>query len=242
MLEVVDLKIDGHRGEVGRLALHVNVVDIAVMLGDDLGDLRERARLVDGLQGDAGREPLRCGLVVHVPAQIEPALGRVLEGFELRRLNRVDGDALAGRQNADDAIARDSAPNGREANRQVGIDAADRDRAAAFLRQLELDGLGTFQPEPAALGPRLLRHRGDALFLVIWVHGARDVGGAHLATTDRRHHVLDRGARKPRQRALQFFVRVDDLGALAQALDDAPPEPGILVAYRGAGRAPDGGA
>jgi hypothetical protein len=59
--------------------------------------------------------------------------------------------------------------------------------------------------------------------LVVGIHRARDVGGAHLAAADRRHHLLDRGAREPRQRALQLLVGVVLLGALEQPLDDAPP-------------------
>src|SRR5690242_4447858 len=47
MLEVVDLEVDGQRGEIGRLPLHADVIDIAVVLGDHLGDLRQRPGLVE---------------------------------------------------------------------------------------------------------------------------------------------------------------------------------------------------
>ncbi len=103
---------------------------------------------------------------------------------------------------------------------------------------LNFTALAEFQAEPAAL--RLRRNRRDALVLVVGIHGARDVGGLHLAAADRRHHVVDRGARQPRQRALQLLVGIFDLGALAQPLDDAPAEPGILVAHRVARGAADG--
>ncbi len=41
VLEVIDFEIDGQLGEIRRLPRHFDVVDIAVVLGDDLGDLRQ---------------------------------------------------------------------------------------------------------------------------------------------------------------------------------------------------------
>src|SRR5271165_2594331 len=41
VLEVVDLEIDGDRGEVRRPPAHADVVDVAVVLGDHPCDLRE---------------------------------------------------------------------------------------------------------------------------------------------------------------------------------------------------------
>src|SRR6185312_8155748 len=78
VLEVIDLQVDGDVGEVRRAARHVDVVDVAVVLGDDLGNLRERARLVDRLHRDAHRKAARRALVL-VPAQVDPALRVVLE-------------------------------------------------------------------------------------------------------------------------------------------------------------------
>ena len=46
--------------------------------------------------------------------------------------------------------------------------------------------------------------RRDALLLVVGIHGARDVGRPHLAAADRGEHVVDRGARQARQRAVSF--------------------------------------
>ena len=46
MLEIVNLEINGHVGEIGSAPRHANIVDIAVMFGDDLRDLRERAGFV----------------------------------------------------------------------------------------------------------------------------------------------------------------------------------------------------
>src|SRR5690348_389972 len=90
VLEVVDLEIDGHVGEVRGAALHADIVDIAVVLGDHLRDLRKRARLVDRLHRDAHGEAARRALVL-VPAQVDPALGMVLVIRERRRLDRIDG-------------------------------------------------------------------------------------------------------------------------------------------------------
>src|SRR5262249_9768667 len=220
---------------------HADVVDVAVVLGDDLGDLGQRPRLVHGLEHDARGKALRRA-VLHVPAQIEPALGRILEILERRRLDRVDGNALAGREDADDAVARHRSAIGCEAHRQVGVDAPDRDCSAGLAGHLHFDRLGFFQPEPAALRLRLLRDGGGALLLVVGVHGAYDVGSAHLAATDRRHHLLDRGPRQPRQRALQLLVGTDACRALAEPLHEAATEAGILVAHGGAGGPADSGA
>ena len=60
--------------------------------------------------------------------------GLVLEVLQRRRLDRIDGDALARRQDADDAVARHRAAVGREPHRQIGVDAADRDRRAGLAR------------------------------------------------------------------------------------------------------------
>jgi hypothetical protein len=57
------------------------------------------------LQGDAGRKALRRA-GVHLPAHVEPAVGLVVEVGERRRLDRVDGDALAGGEDADDTVGR----------------------------------------------------------------------------------------------------------------------------------------
>ena len=132
MLEVVDLEIDRDVGEIGRAARHADVVDIAVMLGDDLRDLRERARLVDRLHRDARRETLRR-LLLLVPAHVEPALRIVLEFAQGRRLDRIDRDALARRENADDAVARHRAAVRRKTHRQIAVDAADRNRRSPAL-------------------------------------------------------------------------------------------------------------
>jgi hypothetical protein len=40
MLEVVDLKIDRHRSKIRGLPAHADVIDVTVVVGDHLGDLR----------------------------------------------------------------------------------------------------------------------------------------------------------------------------------------------------------
>src|SRR3982074_1756355 len=47
MLQVINLKVDGEFGEVRRAPGHADIVDIAVVLGDHGGDLRETSGLVD---------------------------------------------------------------------------------------------------------------------------------------------------------------------------------------------------
>ena len=74
---------------------------------------------------DAGREALALALV-DVPAHVEPALGLVVEVLQGRRLDRIDGDPLARRHDADDALAGHRAALG-EADRHVAVEAADRD-------------------------------------------------------------------------------------------------------------------
>src|SRR6478609_3986521 len=47
-----------------------------------------------------------------------------------------------------------------------------------------------------------------AFLLVVGIHRPHHVGCAQLATTDRRHHLLERGTRQSRQRALELFVGI----------------------------------
>src|ERR1017187_7837613 len=105
MLEVVDLQIDQHIGEVRRPPRHADIVDIAVVLGDHLCNLGERAGLVHRLHRDARREaPRRARFLI--PAHVQPAFRLVLELPQCMRLDRVDGDPLARREDADNAVAR----------------------------------------------------------------------------------------------------------------------------------------
>src|SRR5258708_14541518 len=82
MLQVIDLKIDGELGKIGRAPAHADIVDIAVVLGDHGRDLSEAAGLVVIVDHDPRRKALRRGLV-DVPAHIEPALRLLLELLQL---------------------------------------------------------------------------------------------------------------------------------------------------------------
>src|SRR3954471_193317 len=78
MLEVIDLKIDGQFGEIRRAPEHADIVDIAVVLGDDGGDLGEASGLVDVVDQDPRRKAPR-GRFVDIPANVEPPLRLLLE-------------------------------------------------------------------------------------------------------------------------------------------------------------------
>src|SRR5438132_10359354 len=125
MLQVIDLEIDGELGKIRRAPAHADVVDIAVMLGDHCGNLRQASGLVDIVDQDPGRKTLWRGLV-DIPAHVEPALRLLLEILQRRRLNRIDRDALTWCDDADNAVARHRAAIRRELDRQTGIDAAHR--------------------------------------------------------------------------------------------------------------------
>src|ERR1700730_12087636 len=137
MLDIEHLKVDRNRGEIRGWPFHANIADVAVVLGDDLGYLCERAGFINRLKYNASRKALRRALV-DVPAQIEPTLGHILEVLQRRRLDRVDGDSLAGGENADNAVARNRAAVGREAHRQISIDAADGNCRARLASDVDL--------------------------------------------------------------------------------------------------------
>src|SRR5690606_39443399 len=113
--------IDRQIGEIRRPAAHDDVVDIAVMFGDHLRYGGEGTRLVDGVEGDPGGKTLPVA-VLHRPAHVEPAVGCILEGGEGGRLDGVDRDAFARRQDADDAVSRHGAALRCEAHRQVAVE------------------------------------------------------------------------------------------------------------------------
>src|SRR5580704_4255978 len=125
MLQVIDLKIDGEFGKVLRAPGHADIVDIAVVLGDHGGYLGKTAGLVDIVDHDPRRKALRVR-IVDIPAHVEPALRLLLEILQRRRLDRIDRDALARRDDPDDAVARHRPAVRRELDRQIRIDAAHR--------------------------------------------------------------------------------------------------------------------
>ncbi len=73
-----------------------------------------------------GKYSLRVSSTSHLTSR--PALRLIVEGCEIGRLNRIDRDAFAGRQDADDAVARDRAAVRRETHRQVALQPPDRNR------------------------------------------------------------------------------------------------------------------
>ena len=81
---------------------------------------------------DAGGKALLV-VLVDVPAHVDPALRLVVIGGQRRRLDRVDGDAGARLQDADDAVAGHGALR-RETHRQVAVGAADRERHGPSCR------------------------------------------------------------------------------------------------------------
>ena len=92
----------------------------------------------------------RCGVVfVDVPGHVDPALWLLVEGLQRFGVDRIDGDALAWIENADDAVAGDRAVLG-EAHRQVAAQAPDRDavrpRRSALFRLLLDPGQRNLSP------------------------------------------------------------------------------------------------
>ncbi len=76
-------------------ASHGDAVDVAVIVADDLGDLGQRAGLVDRRHGDLRREALGLAFV-DVPAHVQPAVRLVVERGQRRGLDRIDRDPLPG--------------------------------------------------------------------------------------------------------------------------------------------------
>src|SRR5262249_13119318 len=73
---------------------------------------------------DAGR-----ALAHGVPADIDPAFWRFGKAFERGAVDGVDGDTLAGGDDADDAVARQRMAAAREMHRHAGNEPADGDLA-----------------------------------------------------------------------------------------------------------------
>src|SRR5579864_5021248 len=102
-------------------------------------------------------------------------------------MDRIDRDALARRQDADDALAGHRAALRREANGQIAANTADRNgvlRVIALAKRLEHQAGRLVEAEPAAVA---LRRRGasGALVLEVWMNGAHHVARIHLAPPNR---------------------------------------------------------
>ncbi len=134
MLEVPDFQADLHAREIASTLGHLERIDVAVQVADHLGDLGERAGLIEDRHRDQRVEALGI-LLVDVPGNVDPAL-HVVELLELRRMDRIDEDAFVGRDDADDLVARHRAALA-EIDGQSAAKPTDRDlrRLACFQRR-----------------------------------------------------------------------------------------------------------
>ena len=133
---------------------------LAAIFADGRGDHAERAGLVEHGDDDLGRiDRLVGGL--EVPAHVEPAFGLVVEIGERRRMDRVDGDALAARgcrrcarpaPRRPWAAKRTACP---DRGRAPARSRAPRPRPAGLARHAEHEIGRLRQLEPAGL---VLRH------------------------------------------------------------------------------------
>src|SRR4051812_37232956 len=105
MLHVGDFDIDHHVEKVHRPIHDAQVGDVALVAGDHGGETGQAARLI----GDRDLEPSgvdpRTILAHRVPADVDPAFRGFREALQRRAVDGVDGDALAGRYDADNAVA-----------------------------------------------------------------------------------------------------------------------------------------
>src|SRR6185437_4466724 len=106
--------------------------DVAAMLADHRRQAPQAARLV--ADGDIDAADMGAGPVALAgPGDVEPALRRLGEIGERVTIDRMDGDALAGGDDADDAIARQRMAAAGEMQRHAGNEAADRNRVLQRL-------------------------------------------------------------------------------------------------------------
>ena len=121
MLQVPNLEVDHDFAEIRcAFASHGDAVDVAVIVADDLGDLGQRAGLVDRRHGDLRREALGLAFV-NVPTHVQPAVRLVVERGQRRGLDRIDRDPLSGIEDADDTVARHGAAVRSETHRKFAI-------------------------------------------------------------------------------------------------------------------------
>src|SRR5690348_17666432 len=76
---------------------------------------------------------MRPSRYVVVPRHVEPPLRRLREGREGFAIDGVDGDALSGGDDADDAVARKRVAAARVVERHARNESADRNRILAFF-------------------------------------------------------------------------------------------------------------
>src|SRR5262245_27037709 len=241
MREIPHFEIDDHLRIVRNLLHDLDIVDIAVGLADHGGYLGEAARLVERGDGNLGREAL-CIVLVDVPGHVDPALRLLVERLQRLGMNRIDGDALARVEDADDAVAWDRAVRC-EADRQIAAQAPDRDAvcaggalafaAAARAGPTELQAHDLAEAEPAFFSaldfaPPLWR----LALRVFRAGGLDDVGGGQLTAADGGNDIFRGLLRKPPERLSEGLL-AETLAAPAEgALEDFTAEFAILGARR----------
>src|SRR5690242_5701086 len=105
VFHVLHLDVDEYLEEVGRAVGDLEIGDVAGLLADDGGEAAEAARLVAERHVDAPNMP-RLALAAAIPGDVEPALRRLGKIGERITIDGVNRDALAGGDDADDAVAR----------------------------------------------------------------------------------------------------------------------------------------
>src|SRR5579885_993389 len=203
MLQIRDLDVDEHLAGVGRNRSDNDVVDISSVIANDSCDLPQSAWLIDG----NGAQPRGEELVpafLNVPAHIDPALRLVIELPEIGRLDWINGDSLAGREDADNAVAGDRAAIRRKADGEIRVRAADRNgglvRVPCFGK-LKDEARCFFETEPACFAARAGNGR-LALVEEFGINGAHDIARKHFAASDGGKQIFNSRAREPRQGSL----------------------------------------
>ena len=97
-----DVHAQGSEIEVG--LDEIEVIDIALIFGDQSGDRSEHPNFMRECQFDSREE--KSALRDDIPAEVDPSFGLAFELSERRRADGIDDDATFGLQNPDDAITR----------------------------------------------------------------------------------------------------------------------------------------
>src|SRR5476649_1453433 len=119
MTDVLDLDVDQDLEEVDRAVGDLEVADVAAALADDGGEGAEAAGLVAERHGDAADMGV-LGIAGILPGDVEPALRRIGEALQRLAIDGVDGDALAGGDDADNAVSGQRMAAAGEMERHAG--------------------------------------------------------------------------------------------------------------------------
>src|SRR5713226_3308615 len=186
MTDILDLDIDEDLEEIERAVGDLEIADIAAAFADDGGQAAEAAGLVAERHADAADMGV-LGVAGILPGDVEPALGRIGKALQRLAIDGVDGDALAGRNDADYAVAGQRVAAAGEVQRHAGNEAANRH---GILRRLAL-ARARQRNDLAGLALRL------AVGFLVWLgreDGVDDfaAGQQPLANSDK--EVVDAGA------------------------------------------------